>query len=111
MSVVKPTIIYISLAYSGFTLLAYLLSTSLVSTVAVLSLPTCFAYILFFRIQNMSRADFDDRAWDTERIRGLRAGSDLDGDGVVGPDERVRESAEWANAVLRGLWPILNPDM
>ncbi|KAF7799495.1 hypothetical protein EIP86_010730 [Pleurotus ostreatoroseus] len=60
---------------------------------------------------NISQRDFDDRVWDSERIRGLRAGSDLDGDGVVGPDERVRESAEWANAILRGVWPILNPDM
>lgn len=111
MSVVKPTIIYISLAYSGFMLLSHLLSNSLVSTIAVLSLPSCLAYILLFRVQSISRTDFDDRAWDTERIRGLRAGSDLDGDGVVGSDERVSESAEWANAVLRGLWPILNPDM
>ena len=47
----------------------------------------------------------DNRAWDTERIRGLRAGSDLDGDQAVGPDEGDRESAERVDAVLRGLGP------
>lgn len=26
-------------------------------------------------------------------------------------DERIRESAEWANSVLRGLWPVMNPDL
>ena len=101
----------ISLAYSTFALVSRFVPNSFLSTAIVLALPTFLAYTLLFRIQNISQRDFDDRAWDSERIRGLRAGSDLDGDGVVGPDERVRESAEWANAVLRGVWPILNPDM
>lgn len=44
-------------------------------------------------------------------MRGLQAGSDLNGDGKVEGDERTKEGAEWANAVLRGVWPIVNPDL
>ena len=32
-------------------------------------------------------------------------------DGEVGEEERTKESAEWANAFLRGVWPIMNPDL
>ena len=44
-------------------------------------------------------------------MRGLRAGSDVDGDGKITDEERTRESAEWANALIRGLWPAINTDL
>ena len=44
-------------------------------------------------------------------MRGLMAGSDVDHDGNVTDEERTKESAEWANAVVRGLWPIINTDL
>ena len=44
-------------------------------------------------------------------IQRERAGSDEDGDGQVNAEERTKESAEWANAILRGVWPIMNPDL
>lgn len=80
-------------------------------TSLALTLPSMLAYTLLFRIQRISRMDFDDRVWHSERMRGLRAGSDEDGDGQVNAEERTKESAEWANAVLRGVWPIMNPDL
>ncbi len=64
-----------------------------------------------FRINKAAQGDFEQRVWHAERMRGLAAGSDVDGDGKVTDDERTRESAEWANAVIRGLWPIMNTDM
>ena len=44
-------------------------------------------------------------------MRGLKAGSDVDGDGKISDEERIKESAEWANAVLRGVWPVMNPEL
>ena len=73
--------------------------------------PTVLAYVLVFRLRRIVREDLEDRVWHSERMRGLRAGSDADGDGKVSDEERIRESAEWANAVLRGLWPVLNPEL
>ena len=66
---------------------------------------------MLFRLRNVSDDDFESRVWHAERMRGLRAGSDVDGDGQVSDEERTRESAEWANAIMRGVWPILNPDL
>lgn len=73
--------------------------------------PTVLAYIIVFRLRKIIREDLEDRVWHSERMRGLRAGSDVDGDGRVSDEERIRESAEWANAVMRGLWPVLNPEL
>lgn len=106
-----PNIIYIALAYTLSFLASRLISNSFLSITLALVLPTSLAYILFFRINTLSQNDFDDRVWDSERMRGLQAGSDLNGDGKVEGDERTKEGAEWANAVLRGVWPIVTPDL
>lgn len=73
--------------------------------------PSLFAYVLLFRLRNLARNDLDDRMWHSERMRGLKAGSDVDGDGKISDEERIKESAEWANAVLRGVWPVMNPEL
>ena len=111
VSVTKPSIFCIGLAYISSLLLSRLVPNVFLSSFIALVLPSCLAYALFFRINSISRQDFDDRAWHSERIRGLRAGTDLDGDGEVESEERTKESAEWVNGVLRGVWPILNPDL
>ena len=98
------------LAYKVSFYFATYLPSTFFSTVAVLA-PTIYACVLFVRAQNISQRDFEDRAWHSERVRGLRAGSDVDGDGNVSSEERVNESAEWANEMLRGVWPIMNPDL
>jgi len=73
--------------------------------------PSLFAYILLFALRKRSQEDFEDRVWDSERTRGLRAGNDLDGDGEVDAKERIQESAEWLNSVISGVWPIINTDL
>ncbi|KZV63998.1 hypothetical protein PENSPDRAFT_757538 [Peniophora sp. CONT] len=62
-------------------------------------------------VRNASREDADARVWWSERVRGLRAGEDVDKDGDVETEERMRESAEWANNLLSGVWPIMNPSL
>jgi len=76
-----------------------------------LAVPSVVTYCLLYRFRRIAQRDFENRAWNSERIRGLTAGSDLDGDGKVNTEERTKESAEWANEFLRGLWPIINPQM
>jgi len=78
---------------------------------ASLAVPSVLTYCIVYRLRRMTQQDFEDRAWHSERLRGMRAGSDLDGDGKVETEERTKESAEWANEFLRGLWPIINPQM
>lgn len=73
--------------------------------------PTLLAYSLLFALERKSAEDFEDHMWDSERARGLAAGEDHDGDGVVQTGERIKESAEWLNTVLRGVWPIINPNL
>ncbi|KAI0089465.1 hypothetical protein BDY19DRAFT_942448 [Irpex rosettiformis] len=108
---VTSGLLTISLTYTTCFLLSRLLSNSILSTAFALIVPTIVAYAVNFRIHRLSKIDFDDRAWHSERARGLRAGSDVDGDGKVTGEERTKESAEWANALLRGVWPIMNPDL
>lgn len=79
--------------------------------VASLAPPSIFAYILLFALRKQSQEDFENRVWDSERTRGLRAGNDLDGDGEVNVDERIQESAEWLNSVISGVWSIINTDL
>lgn len=62
-------------------------------------------------VRNASREDADARVWWSERVRGLRAGEDVDKDGDVETEERMRESAEWTNNLLAGVWPIMNPSL
>lgn len=64
-----------------------------------------------YRMQSKSEDDMDRRAWNVERKRGLRAGYDVDRDGKIEVEEKIKESAEWLNALLKGVWPIINPDM
>ncbi|KIJ54345.1 hypothetical protein M422DRAFT_73809 [Sphaerobolus stellatus SS14] len=76
-----------------------------------LAVPSAIAYCLIFRLRRIAQQDFEDRVVHSERLRGLRAGSDQDGDGTVETEERMKESAEWVNEFLRGVWPIINPQM
>ena len=73
--------------------------------------PALVSYTLLFRLNQAAQADFEQRIWHSERMRGLKAGSDVDGDGKISGEERIKESAEWANAVLRGIWPVMNPEL
>ncbi|KIP05468.1 hypothetical protein PHLGIDRAFT_30925 [Phlebiopsis gigantea 11061_1 CR5-6] len=111
VSEVIPCIAAIVGAYTLTFVLTHLLSNSWITTSLSLVLPSVVAYTVVFRVQRLSRLDFDDCVWHAERMRGLRAGSDEDGDGQINAEERTKESAEWANAILRGVWPILNPDL
>ncbi|KAL5476528.1 hypothetical protein ACEPAI_3385 [Sanghuangporus weigelae] len=79
--------------------------------IIALVLPSLFAYILLFALDRKSEEDFEDHVWDAERARGLAAGEDQNNDGMIGTDERIKESAEWLSAFLRGVWPIINPDL
>ena len=110
-SIASPSIFIIALAYMTCFVMGYIVPRSLWATSILVTLPTVFAYVLNFRLQRAAVNDFEDRIWHAERMRGLQAGSDVDGDGEVTDEERTKESAEWANALLRGIWPIMNPDL
>lgn len=115
----------IILAYTMFPLLIYLLPIPFISSIQsthphihntirfalMLCPPTIFSVVLLFSVQRQSTEDFDDRVANAERERGLAAGENADEDGQANKEGRVRESAEWLNAVLRGVWPIVNPDL
>lgn len=73
--------------------------------------PALVTYAAIFRLKKAIDFDWDAHVWHAERRRGMTAGSDTDGDGNVSQEERTQESAEWVNTLLRGLWPIINPDM
>ncbi|OSD00665.1 hypothetical protein PYCCODRAFT_1479096 [Trametes coccinea BRFM310] len=110
LSITNTSITYSSAAFVGCFVLSTLFSSVAVRCLCLL--PAAFVtYCLFFRVNKAAEADFEQRIWHAERMRGLAAGSDVDGDGKVTDDERTRESAEWANAVIRGLWPIINTDL
>ncbi|EMD37079.1 hypothetical protein CERSUDRAFT_114979 [Gelatoporia subvermispora B] len=105
------SLLYISAGYTISLLVSsFMFKSTLMQCIAVIP-PSMFAYCILFRLRSVSNDDFERRVWHAERMRGLRAGSDLDGDGQVSDEERTRESAEWANAVMRGVWPIINPDL
>ncbi|KAI0357862.1 hypothetical protein OH77DRAFT_1308845 [Trametes cingulata] len=110
LSITNASIGYISAAFVASFLLSALFS-SVTTRVLCLIPPALLSYCLLFRVNKAAEADFEQRIWHAERMRGLAAGSDVDGDGKVTDEERTRESAEWANAVIRGLWPILNTDL
>ncbi|KAI0037069.1 hypothetical protein K488DRAFT_39722 [Vararia minispora EC-137] len=64
---------------------------------------------LLNKVRNTAVNDADARVWYSERIRGIRAGYSADQDGDVKTEDRMR--AEWVNALVAGVWPILNPSL
>ncbi|KIM32455.1 hypothetical protein M408DRAFT_219185 [Serendipita vermifera MAFF 305830] len=76
-----------------------------------LGIPAALSFLWVYRMQSKSEDDADRRVWDVERKRGLQAGYDKDGDGRIEAKEKIKESTEWLNALLGGVWPIINPDM
>ncbi|KAI5121834.1 hypothetical protein M0805_003268 [Coniferiporia weirii] len=127
LKLTRSAIVKIMAAYIIFPFLVYFVSGFLgdarakscshsflslgVFLVLSLALPSFLAYSLLFALEKKSAEDFTDRVWDSERARGLAAGEDQDGNGIVDVEERTKESAEWVNAILRGIWPIINTDM
>ena len=73
--------------------------------------PVFVGYCSLFWVNRATETDFEQRVWHAERMRGLAAGSDVNHDGNVSGEERIKESAEWANALVRGLWPTVNSDL
>ncbi|KAI8972445.1 hypothetical protein BD414DRAFT_469487 [Trametes punicea] len=110
LSITNSSIAYISTAFIASFLSSFFF-VGVTARVLCLLLAAFLSYCLFFRLNKSAEADFEQRVWHAERMRGLAAGSDVDGDGKVTDEERTRESAEWANAVIRGIWPILNTDL
>lgn len=108
---VSPSIRVVVATYAACFLLSRLISNNYISTVFALAIPTFVAYAMDFRIHRMSEADLEDRSWHSERMRGLTAGSDVDGDGNPSDGERTKEGAEWVNAILRAMWPTINPEL
>ena len=107
----SSSLLHSSVGYTCALFVALLFGSNRWLWPAILVLPSLLAYTMHFRAANASHNDFQDRIWHSERMRGLRAGDDLDGDGHIAAAERTKESAEWLNSVLRGVWPIINPDM
>ncbi|KZT64142.1 hypothetical protein DAEQUDRAFT_718539 [Daedalea quercina L-15889] len=111
LSATSTAILYSSAGYTLALLVTLVFGSRLWLWPIILLPPTFLAYTMHFRVKNMSESDFQDRIWHSERVRGLRAGDDVDGDGSIDTEERTKESVEWLNAVMRGVWPIINPDM
>ncbi|KAI0683010.1 hypothetical protein BC835DRAFT_1473614 [Cytidiella melzeri] len=101
---VTPSILAIAFTYAACFHISHLIPNTLLSASFVLVIPTLVAYTMNFRMHRASQVNFDDRVWHSEHMRGLRAGSDVDVDGQVTTEKRTNESAEWANALLRGIW-------
>jgi hypothetical protein len=73
--------------------------------------PALLARHLLSSLDRTITSDASRRLWAAERERGARAGLDTDGDGKVDESEKTHESAEWANALIAGVWPVLNTDL
>ncbi|TBU59824.1 hypothetical protein BD310DRAFT_1038272 [Dichomitus squalens] len=110
LSIANPSVVYTSLAFLASFLLSIIFPSWHWRVLLALP-PALISYVLLFRLNHAAEADFEQRVWHSERMRGLAAGSDVDHDGNVTDEERTKESAEWANAVVRGLWPIINTDL
>jgi hypothetical protein len=117
LSITSSSMVALAVTYTASVLLLHFIPLpfvqrhSFVHMLVSLLPPSLAAYILLYRLRHAAQGDFEDRAWHSERIRGLKAGSDLDGDGKVETEERTKESAEWTNTLLRGIWPIVNPQL
>ncbi|EED79792.1 predicted protein [Postia placenta Mad-698-R] len=111
ISTTSVSVLYICGAYMFSFLFAALFSSSARILCFSIVPPSLLAYTLLFRMRNISRSDFEDRAWHAERLRGLGARVDREGDNQIEDGDRPRESVEWLNTVLRGVWPIINTDM
>ncbi|KZT25585.1 hypothetical protein NEOLEDRAFT_1065184 [Neolentinus lepideus HHB14362 ss-1] len=122
VSITTQLITRITFAYTVSPLIAYFLSrlpyirpTSATATsiLFLLSLipPTLFASGCIYKLYHDADSDFDDRLWHAERERGWRGGKDRNNDGTIEGEERFKESAEWVNDLVKGIWPIINPDM
>ncbi len=110
LSITQYSVIYICLAF--------LTSFAISSTLSdwrwrlLFTIPPVFVtYCLLFWMNRAAETDFEHRVWHSERMRGLGAASDVDRYGNVTDEERTKESAEWANALVRGLWPTINSDL
>ena len=86
-------------------------SRPLLLLIPSLGIPAALTLLWKYRMKSKGQDDADRRAWDVERRRGLMAGYDIGGDGIIEAEEKMKESAEWLNSMFRGLWPIINPDM
>jgi len=104
----RNTLLLVTLSFLVCALLlhAFHLSQSLQSMLLLFLLPTLLSSVLMFRLRRFAMRDLYDISLHAERNRGLAAGNDKDGDGKITGDERVNESVEWLNALLRGVWVI-----
>lgn len=86
-------------------------------------------YIVYHHYDKITQSIFENYKYDAERKRGVstirqreRQGMDIDTDKVMGRSSGIgkaggdetgiqhhRESVEWANQMLRNLWPIIDP--
>lgn len=117
LSLFNTTVSRMTLAFTIVPILAFsfsppsLTNRPLFLLIPSLGIPAALSFMWMYRMQSKSQDDADRRAWDVERRRGLAAGLDKDKDGKIDVDEKIKESAEWLNALLAGVWPIINPDM
>ncbi|KAG8733675.1 hypothetical protein FRC12_018805 [Ceratobasidium sp. 428] len=78
-----------------------------------LILPSFVSYVLIFKLHADSTNDFEAHVWDSERRRGVASVSvpEHSDDSGDGHSKVLEESAEWANDLLKGLWPRIDPDL
>ncbi|KAG9120814.1 hypothetical protein FRC07_003540 [Ceratobasidium sp. 392] len=76
-----------------------------------LILPSFVSYVLIFKLHADSTDDFEAHVWDSERRRGVESVSvpEHSDDSGHGDSKVLEESAEWANDLLKGLWPRIDP--
>ncbi|KAL4247548.1 hypothetical protein ABKN59_007359 [Abortiporus biennis] len=112
VSATRDSILVLTVSFAICFLFAQLFLYSHPFAYYTILIPPCiFSFILIKRIQNISKNDFGERIWHSERMRGLQAGANAGDDSNASDGERMKESAEWANTLLRGIWPIINPDL
>ncbi|KAG8802943.1 hypothetical protein FRC17_006309 [Serendipita sp. 399] len=106
-----------TLAFAVVPFLAFTLSPPALTSrplfllIPSLGIPAALSFLWMYRMQSKGEDDAERHAWAVERRRGLQAGYDKDKDGKIAAEEKIKESTEWLNALLKGVWPIINPDM